>query len=275
MTTTPPAPTLTVTIDSNPCPRVEVLVSPMPVDADTITIYRSYGGQQTTVRGASEVTVSGDFLAVDFEAPFGVDVTYSCQTEDVSGIPSAVSVPSSSVNLTVASAWAQDPLDPGSAVEWPLSRPGDTVMKLGSLTGYVFSADQSLTSTIGSSLPLGMSGVRRDAASIPLILATTTDAAHNVLLALLRQAGANLCLRLPSKIPLLPSLAYLQIGDVTPAVDPNMARVVWTFTGTSIEGPALNIVVAARTLDDVGGEASTLDGLGGIYATLIDLQRGQ
>lgn len=274
MTTTPPAPTLTAFTDADPCPRVEVLVSGMPVDADTITIWRFYDGQSAKVRDAAGAAVSGDFLAVDYEAPFGVDVTYVCQTAN-DGIPSDLSDPSDSVNLAGTSAWAQDPLDPGSAVEWPLKRPGDTVMKLGSLTGYVFSADQSLTSTVGSALPLGMSGARRDAANIPLILVTSTDAAHEGLLALLRQAGANLCLRLPVKIPLLPRLAYLQIGDITPAVDPNMARVVWTLAGTSITGPALNVIVAVRTLDELGGEAASLDGLGSLYDTLIDAQRGQ
>lgn len=246
----------------------------MPSDADAMTIWRNYGGQSSTVRGVVDMSVSGDTLVTDYEVPLGVDVTYTCQTFDVSGIPSALSPPSAVVNLAVTSAWAQDPLDPSSANEWPLRSPGATVMKLGSLSGYAFRADQALTTTVGSTLPIGMSGVRRDAGSIPVVIATSSGAAHDGLQALLRQAGANLCLRLPVKVPILPRVSYLQIGDITPVMDPNWLRVVWSFVGTSIEGPALNIIIPVRTYDQLASEAATYSGLTALYATYLDAQRG-
>lgn len=277
MTTTPPVPTVTPSIDAAPCPRVEILISPMPVDADTITITRAYGSQTDTVRGATGVVVAGDFVVVDYEAPFGVDVTYTCVTEDAGGIASSVSDPSTTVNLDVAEVWAQDPLDPSTSMPWALNRDGasDARAKRPSFSGFKLSAPQNLAASIGSRLPIGQSGVRQAPSAMPLVIATTTPDSTLTMLNLLTQAGALLCIRVPAaKLPLVDPLGYYQLGDITPDDTTVYGQVWWTTAATAIVGPSLDVIVPTRTLDDLGGEASTLADFGTLYATLIDLERG-
>jgi hypothetical protein len=276
VTTTPPAPTVTVSTDANPCPRVEILVSPMPVDADTITVTRFYGSQADTVRGATGAVVAGDFVVIDYEVPLGVAVSYACVTKDSGGVPSSVSTASDAVTLDVAEVWAQDPLDPSTSMPWASSRTGgvDAFLRKGSLTGYTLGANQALAPSIGSRRPVGQSGVRQAPSAIPILLTTTSDDTAQALYALLVQAGAALCLRVPpSAVKLYDALSYVQLGDIVPDTT-REGQIWWTTSGTQIVGPSLDVIVPVRNYEDLAGEAATYADLAVLYATYLDMQRG-
>lgn len=272
MTTQPPAPTLTPATDANPSPRVEVLISPMPTDARTVSIWRSYGGVIEAVRGAVNATCSGDFLVTDYEAPLGQAIIYSCQTFDSAGTPSPLSDPSASVTLDVADVWLSDPLDPSTSMAWPVKRGGDLFLRLGSFTGQQYLADQTVVGILGSSLPIGMGGVRQAVSQLPIVLATQTASAAVAVKALL--ARSPLCMRVPPSVVLLDPVAYVQTPSVVPSVFPDGVRIEWTLALTAVRAPGLNVVIPTRTYDDLLAEASTYDELAQLYATYIDLQRG-
>lgn len=262
--------------DANPCPRVEVLVSPMPAGAATITVWRNYAGRQDVVRGASNMLVSGDALVYDYDAPFGVNITYTVQPYDNTGTPIGIPTGSNVVNLAVTDAWASDPLDPSTSMPWPLSRlsgDGSLSMKFGSLSGYGFNATQAAVEVLGSAYPVGQSNVRQVGQQVPIILDARTPDQWNQVQELLQQALV-LCLRLPVKVPLLDPVMYLQFPTVTPAVDPNLQRVVWTLTGTQVRGPSVNVLIPVRTWDDVQSEAATWADLESRYSTWLDVLRG-
>jgi hypothetical protein len=279
MTTTPPAPAVTAHADADPCPRVEVLVTPMPGDAATINVWRSYEGRTELVRGAVGATVVGDFLVVDYEAPIGVDVAYTCQTGDAGGTPSDLSELSDVVQLEVTDAWASDPLDPSTSMPWTLARQAGVAfaaaIKRGSFTGMTFGADQSLATSVGSTLPIGSTSARRAASRIPIAVATYDDEHAAQMQDLLMQANP-ICLRLPprSVLKLMPPKSYLQIGDVVPSADPSGGRVVWSMSADSVVPPGIGVIVPVRTYADLASEASTYGGLSALYATYLDLQRG-
>ena len=269
--------TATVYTDANPCPRVEVLVSPMPAGAATITVWRNYAGRQDVVRGASNVTVSGDALVDDYEPPFGVPVYYTFQPYDNTGTPIGIPTASNTVTLDVADAWAQDPLDPSTSMPWPLNQDGPLrsalSMKFGSFTGYSLPATQSVVEVLGSAYPVGQSNVRQAAQSVPIILDARDSSQWDQIQALLQQALV-LCLRLPVRVPLLDPILYLQFPTVTPAVDPNLQRVVWTLTGSQVRGPSLKVIVPVRTYATAEAQAATYADAAALWATYLDAQRG-
>src|SRR5688572_5704436 len=127
MTTTAPAPALTVHTTADPCPRVEILISPMPGDVDEITVYRSWLGNRVEVRGGKRAEVAGDFLLVDYEVPFGTPVAYTSVGYDVAGTPSQESS-STTQTVSVTEVWLQDPLDPTTALQAGLTIPRDDLM---------------------------------------------------------------------------------------------------------------------------------------------------
>lgn len=275
MTTTPPAPTLTAHTDADPCPRVEVLITTMPGDADTLTIWRSWRGQRTVVRGVNGVEVAGDFLVVDYEVPLGAVVTYTCATADVAGVPSQESS-GTAVTVTVDDAWMQDPLDPTTALPVRLTRTSTTagVELIGdSLMPATYSADGSVSPVVGSPLGIGFGGVRRAASRMPLALIAWSTADATALRTLIAQAYP-LCVRTPADIPQLTGLTYMALGDLLEAPYPGWTSTLFTSTADSVRGPGSAIVVQERTYDDLLTEAATYDDLLPLYATYVDLQRG-
>lgn len=272
MTTTPPAPTVTGYTDADPLPRVSIEVTPMPADAETVTVWRNFAGTQQTVRGAVKASVAGDFVVTDYDAPLGVDVYYTCQTTDSGGDPSVTSPASDTLNLDVTDAWWHDPLDPSTSMVLPLRRGGDVFARIGSFTGQQYTSNGQVVPQSGSPLPLGVLDVRQAASGLPVIVSTRNGAWTQVQ-QLLAQA-AVLCLRVPPTVLLLDPVSYLWIPQYTPTVYQGAGIVEWSMQATQVRGPALNVILAVRSLDDLGAEADTLDGLGALYDTMLDLQRG-
>lgn len=274
MTTKPPAPTVTGHEDASPCPRAEVVVSPMPSDAAKVTVWRNYGGRREIVRGARNARVAGDFLVVDYEVPLGVPVFYTATTASSTGVASALSDASGAVFVTSATAWIQDALDPLSAMPVSLGTRQDGVPTLvnDSLASVVYGADVSTLTVVGRSAPIGLGTARRDASGVGLELLTDDDSTGDQLMALLDQAFP-LCVRTPPEVRALPGLAYLALGDVSrrPLLG---GGDLWSFAGDTVAPPGLSVVREPRTWSDVLNEASTWDALLTTYPKWIDLQRG-
>lgn len=121
MTTAPAAPVAVARTTANPCPRVEVTITPAGDNA-TITLWRTDPTGSSIVRGGDRVPVSGPVLVVDYEAPFGVAVTYAAIGYSAAGEASPSSPSSAPVTLAVTGCpWVQDPTDPGTAMVWQLA----------------------------------------------------------------------------------------------------------------------------------------------------------
>lgn len=277
MTTTPPAPAPTGHTDAGPCPRVLVLVSPMPADADTVTVWRAYpGAAATIVRGANAASVSGDFEVVDYEAPLGVDVTYTCQTADVDGIPSETSPSSPAVNLDVAELWLSDPLAPGTSL--PVQAPwdgSDTTLGLtaNSLQSVTYAGQGSTAPVVGSKLPFAFADTRQAASSTTLEVACADVDLIASLLSLISQAFP-ICVRRPAGMRLLDPLTYAAVGDVVRSYAAPSGLEVWALPVTAVRAPGSGIVVPVRTYADLLNEAGTYAELASLYISYLNLQQG-
>lgn len=276
MTLTPPAPTVTVAVDAGPCPRATIVVTPMPADAATVTVWRYASGRRTVIRGASNTPVAGDTAFVDYDVPLGVPVVYEAQTADAGGTPSQLSDDSAQVFADSPYLWIHDPLDPASAM--PIALTSNAGLGVEARFASFRTGSYNLAGTVapvyGSADPLGFADIRQSIAGVPIELRTFDDDTRRQLLALLRQAYP-LCVRGGAAVPLLSDgVAYLSIPQVTPTFDPDNTTCVWTMTGDSIAPPGAAIIIPVRTLDGLGDEAATLDGLGVLYDNLVDLQLG-
>lgn len=274
MTTTPPAPTLTAYTDADPCPRVEILITPMPAGVDEITIYRSWQGQRSVVRGASRAEVAGAFLVVDYEAPLGTSIVYTSIGYDASGVPSQESA-GSTVTVSVSDAWIQDPLDPTSAMQAGLTIPRDLMVTTPSFLPASFAAAVTVAPIVGSRLPAAMGGTRQAASRMPLTLDARTPTVAADLEELLNQSFP-LCLRTPADlIRQLGGLTYLAIQEYVPTPDDGWnAGTLYSMTADTVRGPGAGIVVQVRTYDDLLAEATTYADLLTLYPTYLDVLRG-
>lgn len=275
MTTTPPAPTVTVHTDAAPCPRAEVLVTPMPGDAATVTVWRSWRGQRAIVRGAKNALVAGDYLVIDYEVPLGTAVAYSAVTQDAAAIPSEESSPTT-VAVAVSDVWVQDPLDPTTALQ--VGMPGLGAQRSLNVTAPSFTATYSgaLTkvSPVGSRRPFALGGTLQTGGRIPLTIHATNPTAATQLQDLLVQSWPTLCVRTPAKVITLDGLTYLAIAEFTPDPGIGWEEFLFPLVGDSAIDPGAGVVVQPRTFDHLLDEAATFDDLISLYPTFIDLQRG-
>lgn len=95
---------------SDPCPGVEIYFATLDGDAATITVWRIADGVREEVRGALRASVAGDFVVTDWEAPFGVEITYVGEIYDAGG--ASVSGAQASIMIDVQDVWFQDQVDP-------------------------------------------------------------------------------------------------------------------------------------------------------------------
>lgn len=271
MTTTPPAPTLTGHTDADPCPRVEVLITPMPGDAATITVWRSWRGRREAVRGAKRALVAGDTLIIDYEVPTGVAVEYSCVAYDSSGSPSEESA-RASVTVDSPYVWLQDPLDPTSALRAGLTTPLDLMVTWPSFVG-ARPVDLAVQQPIGSSRPFAFGRTRRALSRMPVTLHAQTPTAAAQLTDLLDQAQP-LCVRTPAAVSTLTGLTYVAVGEYLPDPGVGWEETLFPLVADEVRGPGAAVVVSPRVFDDLPQEAATFDDLLPLYATFIDLKRG-
>lgn len=272
MTTTPPAPTLAAFTDADPCPRVEITVTPMPVDAHKITVWRSWAGRRTQVRDAVNATVSGAYFVVDYETPLGVPVTYTCETADIAGVPSELSA-GTSTTLTVETVWMQDPLNPTGAIE-VLTSSGRTGIRAiaDSFAPLTYEAPSEIVTIIGSDEPIALGNVRQAPSQIPLKIQAWSDADAATVRDTFRSAFP-LCVRTPTNIPLHYGLAYLAF-DFTETPYPGWNGYVFSGTARAVRGPGRSVVVQPRTYAHLLDESATYAGLLPLYPTYLDVRKG-
>lgn len=278
MTTTPPAPTVTVQVDDKPCPRVDVVIAPMPVDAATVTVWRISNGRRAVVRDASNAPVAGDYLVIDYDVPLGESVTYTAQTFDGAGTPSQMSPQSDAVYVDTDDVWISDPLDPSTAVPVALAASIGLLPERGAeIRGVSFREitrplNITIAGVFGSPEPLAFGDLRQAPTGIPLEVYVWDKAVAAQLRALVAQAFP-LSLRTPDAVPQLPGLVYLACSSPVESVRADGTS-VFNLAGDSVAGPGAAVALPARTYDDLTDEASSYDGLLDLYSSYLDLQRG-
>lgn len=268
----PAAPQLVVGTDADPCPRVEITVPTVPPGAVTITVWRQWSGRRTQVRDAVDAAVSGAFFIVDYEAPLGVQVTYTCETKDANGAVSELS-DATTATVNVSTIWMQDALDPNSAIEVQSSGTTGITAIGDSFAPMAYELTGSILPIAGSRDSVAVGGTRRAASQIPLNLITRSLADTAAVRALWDQAFP-LCVRMTSAIPQHDGLVYLAFTEFRESPYPGWDKTLFTAVGDSVRGPGLGVIVNPRQYAHLLDEATTYAGLISLYSTYLDVLRG-
>jgi len=251
-------------------PSVLVDVSAIPAGSVTYTITRTVGGGTATLRGASKTTVLGTTAgATDYEAPFGLPISYAITTYANDGITVTGQAQSGQVLLDVDVMWISDPLSPAVSAA---CRGVKSPESFATLT-YVMTT--ATTPTEGARLPTGLSGVRQAASGVPLVIIAQGAAEANPIRAVLLNASPFL-LRLPVgwQVP-LPALPYCLAGQVQDSLFGGMyGRTHLSTTFDLVQPPGVNIAVPLRTWATVLAEASTWADVLAQHDTWLNLLRG-
>ena len=236
--TAPPAPVLTPIATFDPCPRVAVAFTDLDAAATLITVYRIADGEQTAVRGAQNAAATaGAFVIVDYEAPFGVELTYQAQLSD--GTQTSPLGPTASATLDVDDIALTDPLDPASTVR--LSFTSDA------LTSITQTDDTELITMMGRSRPIVQSFGLGSITQMPINVMTETVQDAIALRELLD--ASPLLLRTPGKDDLfadLPRGLYCRITASRgwPGWVLQRGARKWTLTADEVQPQSMAVIAA-------------------------------
>lgn len=265
-------PELTVFLDANPAPRVEVLLSELPAGVAFVTVYRLADGRQYQVRGAVNAATAGALTRIDNEVPFGVPVTYRAELFDTDGM-SLGFTESSTVQVDAPDTWVHNPLDPAGAVQADL-RGTDAPQLTRQSEGDVYYPQ-------GRRVGVLVTGQRRGLSDVQLeFIVDSEDAADRftrllggyasqTVPALCIRVGAGQLVRLPK--PFFAGVLSSTEQDLRPTL--GLDSFAYQVTGQEIAPPAVGIVVPLLTNADLNAAFRSNTAMNGSYLTNLDINR--
>lgn len=228
-----------------PCPNV--LLDLIGLSGTRLSVWRSAAGRRVPVRGFKRREVVGDsYTLVDYEAPFGIPISYDIECRNDAGVLLDTIALPVSVSLDVTVPWIQDALSP--SVSMAVTLGGD------SLTNRSLRRDGGLVPVNGATEPIGQGGVRRVGAGIPLSFRCSGEAEEDAIVAVLNSADP-LVLRTPPGYRNMPRLAYVTTGEWNVNVPPQGggidAHSLITGTVDLVAAPSASVIVPVRTYGSV------------------------
>jgi hypothetical protein len=210
---------------------------------DSITVYRQVNGDTQQVRGSVAVSVSGSYLVTDYEAPFGVNVTYWAETF-AAGTSLGVGDSSTTV-LPVSQVWIHDPLDPTNNIAISLGGYDYATLGKDSFTDITKGYRYNKSVVVGKTKPI-LQFYGQKAIEGATFEVFTHDAADAEMAGLL--AVSPVCIRVPAVMVSLPALMY---GVIEATARPESWRFEtsgqltrWTLTFNETDAPNTAIVFA-------------------------------
>jgi hypothetical protein len=260
----PNAPTLTATIDANPCPRVLVTFTSLAAGTQTINVYRTAEGRRFKVRGGVNLFAVGGAVVLDFECPFQVPASYQAEQFDVSGL-SLGFTDASTITLNVTQTWIHQPLSPTLAVTAKITMdsandisrptPGGTEWPEGAVVGTL------------------IGGQRRGVTQMPMRLkfASTTDLDEfsSMLGGYTTNFPAVLCVRTPGPAPRIPRLLFASFLDPHEVIGGVNRLLTVQATVDEVTPPAPGIIIPTLRRADLDVAYATRGAGDAAYATRL------
>lgn len=252
--------TLTATADpSNLPPRVLLEVAGMA--GASVTITRTDGsGNSAPVRTANPADLtSTDFTGYDYEAPFGVDVTYAAVSN------TADTATSATVNVAVTRPWLLHPGVPALSVPVRVASFGDRTMDTAAQPHVV----------LGRATPIVISDGVRHSPTFDTVLRTESLAEETALGFLLEDTSV-LLMQAVSPTTARRRYEWVSVG---PVVTTNLIdyfgneTVHWSLPCTVASAPA-GLLQSQRTYSDLLADFADYTALDAAYATYHDLLIG-
>lgn len=261
-------PLLTAMPDGGPVPSVEITLIDVEVGTRVVTLYRIADGRQFLVRGGIRKFAVGGAAVVDWEAPFGVPISYRAEffADDDATVSLGFSE-AATVVLDVQRAWIHQPLNPGLSVS-PTMLWGTALERTRETSG-------DLVWTQGADVATWVGGTRRGAQDIAFTLLfdpAGADAFHRLLGGYSEQQPAVLCIRAPEAMR-IPRTFYGAVPSVkeTSLNRPGEGEAVQIdFTATEVRPPAPGLVAALLRRMDIDTVYPTRAARAAAYLTRLD-----
>lgn len=222
--------------------------------AITVTVSWDGGATWNAVRGGTLTGILGSTFIRDYAAPLNTTATYKAV---VTGGTTATWT--TTVTITSAYGWIQDPLAPRNAVPLMVSGQSSSsaVMLIAPSFRSLTRAQPSDSATVlGARLPVASLGTRQAPSDVPISLRAdiaTQGALVNSLRTLFDQAGLLLLRGLPA-IGLDP-VAHVSAGDLAESAVTSSTLLgvynIWTLNVTQVRPTSTRIVVPWWTFDQV------------------------
>jgi hypothetical protein len=263
---------LAVRLDHAPVERVEVTVTEILPEAVYVDIYRLAEGRTMLVRGGVRVYAVGGVTVIDFEAPFGIPITYRAEMfADQDGTASLGFTGSADAFLDVATTCVHQPLSPQLAV-WPerLSATAEDVTR---------STPGELVYSEGATVGTWLGQQRRGVEGLKFDLLTRTRGDADTFQAMLGGYGpshvAVLCIRTPPpmRIPRQFFGTVSELHEIAVNVRSGGEMVRFEFESDEALPPAPGLVTAILTRDDVDAAYPTREARAAAYLTRLDRDR--
>lgn len=151
-----------------PAPYVDIIVDDFPVGVSTVTVWRTAKNRAFRVRGLVNVSTAGVVTIRDFEAPWGVELSYRAEQFDSSGNFVSWS-DAETITLTapdVDVAWLHNPFDPSTSVRVDVT--------IGAARDVVRPNNAELFRPKGRSAPIVISDTRSGVTGVLLTVTTVT-----------------------------------------------------------------------------------------------------
>jgi hypothetical protein len=257
-----------------PVPHVELTIFALNPNTVTVTVSRTAGGRTMPVRGQIGVYAVGGRNVVDWEAPFGIPLSYRAEQFDVNGQSLGSTVPFE-VQLDVTETWIHNVFQPAQGIAitpangWAetLSRPVPTEKYWasgGGLATGIFGQRHGLTDT---PLPF-LTFTEDDADSIRDMFGDPyTSPSATPVVCIRTAAGKNM--RLPKPF-------YVALDDAleVPLDTPSGGALTrWECTGTEVNPPAPALVASVLTYDDIDFSYATYGAMDAAYSSYLARDR--
>jgi hypothetical protein len=250
-------------------PRVELVGTLFPPNAVTATYYRSDGSRTWKVRGGVDRSVAGGVALIDWEAPFGVPVMYRAEMFDENGV-SIGFTDSATITLDVSDVWVQHVLEPSIAVLWSFTDRAVAELSRPTPGGFAQVEGAAVQKWVGSRRT-GLTGVNLSGVTEDLADAAVFDSMFGTY----EQARIPILVFRAPPLLRLPPTFVAQVDVVRQPM--SIATVpefdVWELQGTEVEPPAVGLVEASLTWDDLAAAYSTWDEVAAAYGSWLDASR--
>jgi hypothetical protein len=262
-------PTLTPQPNSEP-PSVQIVLDDVDPATAVVTIYRIADGRTTPVRGGIRKYAVGGASVIDWEAPFGVPVTYRVEMfsdPDASEGSSLGFTDASETFLDVKVTWLHQPLLPALCVR--------ALRLMGSANDQVRVTPGDLVYAQGAELATWIGGQRRGLSDSPWDLLVESSAEADKMQAVFGAYGSTrtpvICLRTPPpmRVPRTLYLAVAELHEVDVDIPGGGDAVRFTFNGTEARPPAPGLVAAALRRIDIDATYPTRAERAAAYLTRL------
>lgn len=256
------APTLTATIDSNPCPRVLVAFTSLAAGTQTINVYRTAEGRRFKVRGGVNLFAVGGASVMDFECPFQTAASYQAEQFNASGV-SLGFTDAASITLAVTQTWIHQPLSPTLAVtakilmdsanEFSRPAPGGTEWPEGAVVGTLIGGQRRGLTQMSMHVKFG---------SI-----ADLDEFSSMLGGYTTNFPAVLCVRTPGPAPRIPRLLFASFLDAREVIGGVNRLLTVQATVDEVTPPAPGIIIPTLRRADLDVAYATRGAGDAAYST--------